>query len=167
MIMNEMIMTKMLQTMDGIKNFGRFYAALRQLPDVVDADETKRVLVMQYTGNRTDSLREMLAEEYDVCCRRMEELARDKAELRRRRSVCLRQMQRMGVDTTDWARVNDFCRHPRICGKPFAWLGVSELDALSRKLRAIDRNGGLRVRQEKKTYMFNFYCCPVKLKSAR
>ena len=135
-------------------NYGRFYAALKRMPVLIDADEVKRQLVMEYTGGRTESLREMSSEEYDACCRRMEEMAADRAELRRWRSVCLRQMQEMGVETTDWARVNAFCQNPRISGKAFARLTTAELEALSRKLRAIRRNGGLAVRHDKSIYLF-------------
>ena len=135
-------------------NYGRFYAALKRMPILIDADEVKRQLVMEYTGGRTESLREMSSEEYDACCRRMEEMGQDKAEQRRWRSVCLRLMQRMGVDTGDWARVNAFCQHPRVCGKPFAWLTTAELEALNRKLRAMERKGGLSVRHDKSIYLF-------------
>jgi hypothetical protein len=53
-------------------------------------------------------------------------------------------MHKAGVDTTDWQRINDFCRNPKIAGKAFAQLGVKDLDALQVKLRAIMGKGGLR-----------------------
>ena len=52
-------------------------------------------------------------------------------------------MQELDIDTKDWQRINDFCSHPRICGKVFALLDIPELEALELKLRAIKRKGGL------------------------
>lgn len=65
-------------------------------------------------------------------------------ELKRRRSVCLKLMQQVGVDTTDWARVDNFCLHPRLAGKPFRNISIEELDDLAVKLRTIKRKGGLK-----------------------
>ena len=116
-------------------NYARFYALLKKLKG---AD--KETLVYQFTNGRTEHLRLMTEAEYGAMCREMERVAgydeRSEAirrELRRWRSTCLRLMQQMGIDTTDWARVDDFCRNPRIAGKPFA-----------RKLRSIRRKGGLK-----------------------
>ena len=53
-------------------------------------------------------------------------------------------MQQMGIDTTDWNRINAFCQDQRIAGKPFARLTNDELDALAVKLRSIQRKGGLK-----------------------
>ena len=64
-------------------------------------------------------------------------------ELRRKRSVCLKLMQQLGIDTTDWNRVNEFCNNPRIAGKPFVQVSTAELEQLAIKLRAIQRKGGL------------------------
>ena len=57
-------------------------------------------------------------------------------------------MQKAGIDTTDWARINDFCQNPKIAGKVFAKLGVKDLDALQVKLRAIMNKGGLKPAKE-------------------
>lgn len=134
-----------------VTNYGRFYASFNKLPYHGDRETFKRDLVMQYTWGRTDSLREMTAEEYEGCCTAMERLTGQdekqkkwREELRRKRSVCLKLMQGLGVDTSDWARVNDFCRHPRIAGKEFARITVEELETLAVKLRAIQRKGGLK-----------------------
>lgn len=131
-----------------VANFRRFYASFNRLPCMGDREELKRQIVSEYTWGRTDSLREMSRGEYDACCEGLEKLTGRKDELRRRRSACLRLMQRLGVDTTDWARIDNFCRHPRIAGKPFARIGLEELETLSVKLRAIERKGGLRQRRD-------------------
>lgn len=133
-----------------VMNFGRFYASLHKLPYRGDLEELKRNLVTQYTWGRTDSLREVTLQEYDGMCAALEKMVCDEERSewletrRRRRSACLKLMQQLGVDTGDWARVNDFCRNPRIAGKDFARISVEELGALAVKLRAIERKGGLR-----------------------
>ena len=58
--------------------------------------------------------------------------------LRRRRSAVLKQMTAMGIKTSDWQVVDQFCLQPRIAGKPFRYLNMVELNALSRKLHAIE-----------------------------
>ena len=60
-------------------------------------------------------------------------------ERRQWRSVVLKLLQKYGVDTTDWDRVNAFCRDPRIAGKVFALLSIAELEQLSVKLRVMLR----------------------------
>ena len=127
-----------------ITNFARFYAAFNRLPAKGDRDELKRSIVLQYTRDRTDSLREMERREYEECCAALERLSGMnydlmRAELRRRRSACLHLMQLMGIDTTDWDRVNEFCLQPRIAGKEFRRLDTGELETLSIKLRIIRR----------------------------
>lgn len=138
-----------------VTNFARFYASFNKLPYDGDREEFKKSIVMQYTWNRTDSLREMTSKEYDACCTRLKKLSGQgewlqklRQELRRQRSVCLKLMQKLGIDTSDWARVNDFCRHPRIAGKPFARITSEELEQLAVKLRSIQRKGGLKPRNE-------------------
>lgn len=127
-------------------NYARFYALLKKLKG---AD--KETLVYQFTNGRTEHLHLMTEAEYGTMCREMERVAgydeRREAirnELKRWRSTCLRLMQQMGIDTTDWARVDDFCRNPRIVGKPFARISQTELEKLSVKLRSIKRKGGLK-----------------------
>ena len=59
-------------------------------------------------------------------------------------------MQKIGLDNSDWARVNDFCLNPRIAGKPFGRLDTEELEQLAVKLRSIERKGGLKVKETEK-----------------
>ena len=119
-----------------------------------DREEFKKSIVLQYTWNRTDSLKEMTAKEYEACCTALEKLSGQdewREELRRNRSLCLNLMQKLGIDTSDWARINDFCSNPRIVGKAFRQITVDELDELAVKLRSIQRKGGLKPRKEKQT----------------
>ena len=123
------------------RNYARFYTLLKKMPA---AD--KKTLVSQYTDGRTTSLRETTQQEYNKMCRDMEqvagydELMSDiRRELRRKRSMCLKLMQQLGIDTTDWDRVNAFCEDTRIAGKAFRHISIDELEALAVKLRAIKR----------------------------
>lgn len=100
-----------------VTNFGRFYAALRELSIIGDRDEVKESLVWQYTGGRTGSLREMTRTEYERCCLGLERRNGRREQLRKERSATLKLLQRVGIDTTDWARVNAFCLDRRIAGK--------------------------------------------------
>lgn len=151
--------------MDKGFNYAWFYALLKQLPG---AD--KETLVEQYTGGRTTHLRQMTIKEYELMCSVMAQVAgyetRKEAlrkELRRKRSVCLKLMQQLGVDTTDWARVDNFCMNPRLAGKPFRNISIEELEELSVKLRTIKRKGGLKLKpsQEKHRNTTSFFYIPM------
>ena len=126
------------------RNYARFYTLLKKMPGA-----EKELLVSQYTNGRTTHLHETTMQEYNTMCRDMEQVAgydermeAVRKELRRKRSVCLKLMQQLDVDTTDWTRVDNFCLHPRIAGKPFRQINIEELEALSVKLRAIKRKEG-------------------------
>lgn len=120
-----------------ISNYGRFWTAFNSLRIPGDAEDYKRMFVSQFTNGRTESLHDMTREEYDRMCDAVEERSGRKAELRKQRSRTLRLMQQMGIDTTDWAKIDDFCRNPRIMGKVFRHITVDEHGGLQRKLRAI------------------------------
>lgn len=133
------------------RNYARFYTLLKLLPG---AD--KETLVAQYTDGRTTSLRETTRQEYDLMCHDMEHLTGHDAQrealrrqLRRRRSEVLKLMQQLGIDTTDWDRVNAFCEDTRIANKLFRKISVDELEELAVKLRAIKRKGGLKEQENK------------------
>lgn len=144
-----------------VTNFARFYASFNQLPCSGDKECMKCDIVRQYTMNRTDSLREMTRTEYEACCEAIERLTGRKDEQKKKRSLCLKLMQKLGIDTTDWTRINYFCQDQRIAGKPFARLTNEELDALSEKLRAIQRKGGLKQRKEVKSTGDISYIVPI------
>ena len=123
------------------RNYARFYTLLKKMPG---AD--KETLVEQYTNGRTTHLRETTQQEYNKMCRDMEQIAGYdermsdiRRELRRKRSVCLKLMQQLDIDTTDWDRVNAFCEDARIAGKAFRHISIDELEVLAVKLRAIKR----------------------------
>ena len=122
-------------------NYARFYTLLKKMPG---AD--KETLVEQYTSGRTTHLHETTQQEYNKMCRDMEQVAGYdefvegiRKQLRRKRSVCLKLMQQLGIDTTDWNRVNAFCEDERIAGKAFRHISIDELEELAVKLRTIKR----------------------------
>lgn len=127
-----------------VTNFGRFFSAFRKLTIHGEPEEVKRQFVSQYTGGRTESLKEMTWKEYTAMCVALEDMNGTRDELKRRRSIALKLMQELGVDTTDWAQINDFCRHPRIAGKEFGRLSIDDLIELATKLRTIKRKGWAR-----------------------
>ncbi|MBQ7181076.1 MAG: hypothetical protein IJR87_07285 [Bacteroidaceae bacterium] len=133
-----------------MENYSRFYAILGRLPYSGDREELKKSVVRQYTWDRTEHLHEMTEQEYNDCCAGMERMVLPGEpggnarsifimERKRRRSSALHQLQLYGVDTTDWDKVNEFCRQPRIAGKEFRDLDCEELEALTKKMRAIIR----------------------------
>ena len=132
-----------------VTNFGRFYTAIRAMSIIGDRDEVKRQLVWQYTNGRTDSLKEMTRQEYERCCDDLERKSGYRDLLRKERSATLKLMQKAGIDTTDWNRVNAFCRDPRIAGTEFSRLSTDDLVQLRRKLRAIDSKGGFAIKAER------------------
>ncbi len=134
-----------------ITNFARFYSVFNKLSYKGDKEELKSDLVRQATHGRTESLREVTRREYEDLCTTLERTVPGAAvqsaivgELRRQRSIALHQMQKMGVDTTDWNRINALCKDGRIAGKLFAQLSAEELSAMTKRLRVIERKGGFR-----------------------
>jgi hypothetical protein len=61
------------------------------------------------------------------------------ARRRKSRSAVLNRIQRLGINTTDFSKVDAFCLDKRIAGKPFGMLTPDELDALIPKLEAMLR----------------------------
>ena len=91
----------------------------------------------------------------------MEKMTGYKDEQKAKRSLCLKLMQMLGIDTTDWTRINSFCNDGRIAGKVFARLTNEELDALATKLRSIQRKGGLKQKKEVKPTGEITYLIPI------
>lgn len=141
--------------MQEVTNFARFYGMFNKVGYPGDKEELKRDMVRQITNGRTESLREVTRQEYDELCaslgRGLNGVDGQNGRsgltnkwLRHHRSIALHQMQRMGVDTSDWNRVDDLCQDPRIAGRVFRFLSVDELIAMTTKLRIIERKGGFR-----------------------
>lgn len=123
-------------------SYSRFYAICRAKG--IDIEQFKDVLISEFTKGRTDSLKEMTEAEYDEMCDCLQNDRRQSgsgeaflARRRKARSAVLTRIQKLGVDTTDFSKVNSFCQNKRIAGKPFGMLTVDELDALIPKLEAM------------------------------
>lgn len=128
--------------MQEVTNFARFYSILKRVPKMGGEDFAKRELVSIGTDGRTESLREMTRKEYDSLCDLLEKRFPEKRDIyveqrRKKRSSCLKLLQKIGVDTTSWPAINDYCKSPKIAGKVFADLDIEELQQLSLKLRMI------------------------------
>lgn len=129
--------------MQKVKNFSRFYALAKNIPG--DREELKENLVRAFTNGRTISLREMSPEEYNRMCDSLQgsqsasPLSQKDftAAIKKKRSAVLVRMQKLGVDTSDWAAVDEFCLNPRIAGMEFRKISLDELGKLVKKLEAI------------------------------
>lgn len=141
--------------MSSIKNYARFYSSFNRLTIPGDKEEYKKVLVLQYTNDRTESLREMRPAEYIALCKSIEELAGYDKELKAQRSSCLKLMQELGVDTTDWHEINNFCRNARIAKMPFGRIGLDGLRDLRKRLFALKAKGWRRDTAKEPIYMLN------------
>jgi len=134
-----------------MENYNRFWSLLNKAVSGgygcgMESDELKKSLVLEYTSGRTESLKEMTDLEYRLLCDALYEKVTNREALRKKRSVALKLMQGLGIDTLDWTRVNAFCEDRRIAGKAFYYLTEDELDAVAVKLRAIGSHGGLKPR---------------------
>lgn len=121
------------------RNYAQFYALLKLMEGA-----SKEDLVSTYTNGRTISLRQMSELEYRSMIGAMQRITTNRDALRKERSASLKLMQRLGVRTEDWSRVNSFCENPRIVGKVFAKITIPEHLALQRKLRAMLSKGSLQ-----------------------
>ncbi len=128
--------------MKKVKNYSRFFALLKNIAG--DREELKENLVRAFTNGRTISLREMAMDEYNRMCDSLQGSQsanlsqRDfTAAIKKQRSAVLKRMQQLGIDTTDWAAVDEFCLNSRIVGKTFRQITLEELKRLIPKLEAI------------------------------
>lgn len=136
----------------GGNRYSRFWALLSKFP-CHDLHDLKRQLVSGFTDGRTDSLREMLPGEYNSMIREMEKQTGSGRPagyevLRKKRSAVLHQMQLMGIDTADWAAVDNFCLGVRIAGKKFRELSAGDLDAVLLRIRSIRQKDMQKARKE-------------------
>lgn len=128
--------------MQEVTNFARFYSILKRVPKIGDNEYLKKEMVSVAIGGRTESLKEITRKEYDDLCNLLEKRFPEKRNIyveqrRKKRSSCLKLLQKIGVDTTSWTAINNYCKSPKIAGKVFADLDIEELQLLSLKLRMI------------------------------
>lgn len=136
--------------MQEVSNFSRFYGIFKFVSYNGDKEELKKELVQEFTNGRTDSLKEIRLGEYNELCKCLEQKYSKptadlyKQHLKKQRSNVLHQMQLMGIDISNWSKVNAFCENKRIAGKAFRELSVEDLEALYKKLRAIRRKDEMK-----------------------
>lgn len=117
-----------------------FFSLLRQMPG---AD--KEQIVWQYSGMLTTSLREFYAKKPEEYRRMLADLqlkinvGRSGVDptIKALRSSILHRLQKHGVDTTNWSRVNSFLAQPRIAGKMLFEMNAYEMRKLIGKLELI------------------------------
>jgi hypothetical protein len=120
-------------------SYARFFALLNQLPHAKKED-----LVWEYSHTVTTSLSEfqrIMPMEYVKMINDMQQMVDDISKrpekLKRLRSDVLHRLQKHGVDTTDWSKVNAFMSQPRIAGKTLGEMNIVELRKLIPKLESI------------------------------
>ena len=112
-------------------------------------EDTRRNLIYELTDGRTSSTAGLTYAEAQYLAGYITGAAGttlDDKALKRQRSAVLLRLQKIGIDTTDWGRVNAFLEDIRIAGKPFYKLDYEELTGLIPKLEAI-----LKKQTEKQT----------------
>ena len=108
----------------------RFFSLLKQIPY-----KTKEELVLEYSSNKTASLSwfcEIMPRDYTRMINDMQQTVDSMKKqqpqqqpskfttssiTKQYRSSILKRLQKHGIDTTDWDRVNNFMEQPRIAGK--------------------------------------------------
>ena len=103
-------------------------------------EDTRRNLIYELTDGRTCSTAGLTYAEAQYLAGYITGAAGatlDDKALKRQRSAVLLRLQKIGIDTTDWNRVNAFLEDIRIAGKPFYKLDYEELTGLIPKLEAI------------------------------
>ena len=106
-----------------VSNFARFYATFNKIPYSGDREDLKKEMVEKVTLGRTSSLREVTKREYQDLCEGLEKIYPAN-------------------------RINAFCQDGRIAGKQFRDITSEELEQLAKKLRSIERKGGIRELEE-------------------
>lgn len=112
-------------------------------------EDTRRNLIYELTDGRTSSTAGLTYAEAQYLAGYITGAAGttlDDKALKRQRSAVLLRLQKIGIDTTDWNRVNAFLEDIRIAGNPFYKLDYEELTGLIPKLEAI-----LKKQTEKQT----------------
>ena len=126
----------------------RFYGLLSAMKG---AD--KNELIWKYSNMLTTSLAEFYEKQpvqYRIMIHDMQQIVNKmekdeisktalivERELKQRRSAILIRLQKMGIDTTDWDKVNQFMRNPKIAGKTLGEMDSDEMDMLIPKLESI------------------------------
>lgn len=136
-------------------NYREFFALLKQMNGA-----TKEDIVWQYSNYATDSLSTFASSNPDGYKKMLIELrtltkTNDKTETKRLRSGILHRLQKYGIDTTNWSKVNAFLERPRIAGKRLYDMDHNEMAALITKLESILQKEKKRKEREDKLALLN------------
>lgn len=127
-------------------NHYKFYGLLKQMPG---ADKEQ---IVRAASGFTTSLSEFAEKDTAGYWRMVATMAKtvdggegraatqgspNNAETKRLRSAILHRLQKYGIDTTDWAKVNAFLELPQVAGKKLYDITNDEMTALIPKLHAI------------------------------
>lgn len=119
------------------RNYSRFFVLLKQMTGNVNKD----ALIWQFSGLRTNSLKDLSEAEYRRLIAYMTHLVSrnqtDERKIKKLRSGILTRLQQHGIDTTDWSAVNRFLLDPRIAGKALYQMSIDEMQRLIPRLEQI------------------------------
>lgn len=102
------------------------------------AEEEYRAVIRELTDGRTDSTKGLtLKEAYYLAGYLFKGCSVVDSVTRKLRGGVLKRMQLLGVDTTDWAKVNTFLEDSRIAGKRLYEMAPEELQACIVRLEMI------------------------------
>lgn len=146
----------------------KFHALIKQMPYVTKAD-----LVLQYSKNKTASLREFYNEypaEYSIMLRDMEIAVNnaqnenvkhqedaDEPKKRKLRSLILRAMQDQGVMVVnrDWSAVNSFVSRYAGIGKSLSNMSLEELTKFNKQVHKLLDWHKAKVEKQIRTALLN------------
>ena len=126
--------------MKKTQNHSQFYVLLAKMPGV-----EKEELVWEASHMLTTSLSEFLDKNPSGYKAMIANMHRTIAKMRPQnntdikiyRSALLKRMQKYGIDTTDWTKVNGFLKQPKIAGKVMYDLSIDEIKNLISKMESI------------------------------
>lgn len=124
----------------------RFHGLLANIPFT-----TKEELVWECSGMLTTSLSEFFKKNprgYKAMLEHMQQIVdsmpinnkpekANQAEIKKLRSAILHRLQKHGIDTTSWERVNNFMKNPRIAGKLLYEMTEEEMRHFIPKMESI------------------------------
>ncbi len=75
--------------------------------------------------------------------------------IKSKRSAILKRLQKHGIDTTDWRKVNAFLEQPRIAGKRLYEMSIEEMQNFIRKMESILKKDKEQQEKMKQLTLFN------------
>lgn len=132
--------------MKKTQNHSQFWTLFRQLPgvDLSDVQTCKDDYVWQASNMLTTSLNDFLERNptgYKQMISKLQNAITTaknaNVDIKLYRSGVLTRLQKYGVDTTNWTKVNAFLKQPQVAGKVMYELSVDEMRSLITKLESM------------------------------